>query len=151
MSGSTYHGLFTSGHRLYPFVTHPDHRLYRTIHLAFASLHLSIVNFTKVFPAASAEHACPSASISPLCVSASSIFTRLHVHHIQRSSRTKATENGKSKNIITVSVIQLTPLKVIGTHNGTFHCDEALAVFLLRQTPTYRDAGTPSLVLIHKV
>ncbi|EEB92217.1 hypothetical protein MPER_09306 [Moniliophthora perniciosa FA553] len=31
--------------------------------------------------------------------------------------------------------------KVIGTHNGTFHCDEALAVFLLRQTSTYRDSG----------
>jgi len=31
--------------------------------------------------------------------------------------------------------------KVIGTHNGTFHCDEALAVFLLRQTNTYRDAS----------
>ncbi|KAI0067691.1 metal-dependent protein hydrolase [Artomyces pyxidatus] len=30
--------------------------------------------------------------------------------------------------------------KVIGTHNGTFHCDEALAVFLLRLTATYRDA-----------
>ncbi|KAG8977171.1 hypothetical protein FRC05_002170 [Tulasnella sp. 425] len=30
--------------------------------------------------------------------------------------------------------------KMIGTHNGTFHCDEALAVFLLRQTGTYRDA-----------
>lgn len=31
--------------------------------------------------------------------------------------------------------------KIIGTHNGTFHCDEALAVFLLRQTATYRDAS----------
>ncbi|KAG6902874.1 hypothetical protein C0995_010043 [Termitomyces sp. Mi166 len=31
-------------------------------------------------------------------------------------------------------------LMVIGTHNGTFHCDEALAVFLLRQTNKYRDA-----------
>lgn len=31
-------------------------------------------------------------------------------------------------------------LTCIGTHNGTFHCDEALAVFLLRQTNTYRDA-----------
>ncbi|KAK2461894.1 hypothetical protein APHAL10511_006357 [Amanita phalloides] len=30
--------------------------------------------------------------------------------------------------------------KVIGTHSGAFHCDEALAVFLLRQTTTYRDA-----------
>jgi len=30
--------------------------------------------------------------------------------------------------------------KVIGTHNGTFHCDEALAVYLLRLTDAYRDA-----------
>ena len=30
---------------------------------------------------------------------------------------------------------------MIGTHNGTFHCDEALAVFLLRQTSTYRNSG----------
>ncbi|PBK77231.1 metal-dependent protein hydrolase [Armillaria solidipes] len=29
---------------------------------------------------------------------------------------------------------------VIGTHNGTFHCDEALAVFLLRQTTAYQGA-----------
>ncbi|KAM6498136.1 Metal-dependent protein hydrolase [Amanita muscaria] len=29
----------------------------------------------------------------------------------------------------------------IGTHNGTFHCDEALAVFLLQQTAAYHDAG----------
>ncbi|KZV71328.1 metal-dependent protein hydrolase [Peniophora sp. CONT] len=30
--------------------------------------------------------------------------------------------------------------KVIGTHNGTFHCDEALAVYLLRLTKNYRDS-----------
>ncbi|KAF7291685.1 hypothetical protein HMN09_01259800 [Mycena chlorophos] len=28
----------------------------------------------------------------------------------------------------------------IGTHSGTFHCDEALAVFLLRNTEKYRDS-----------
>ncbi len=28
----------------------------------------------------------------------------------------------------------------IGTHSGTFHCDEALGCFLLRQTPQFRDA-----------
>ncbi|KAM6981212.1 MYG1 exonuclease [Aplochiton taeniatus] len=28
----------------------------------------------------------------------------------------------------------------IGTHNGTFHCDEVLACFLLRQLPEYQDA-----------
>ncbi|KAF8583359.1 GAMM1 protein [Ramaria rubella] len=33
------------------------------------------------------------------------------------------------------------PRKLIGTHNGTFHCDEALAVFLLRLTDTYKDAN----------
>ncbi|OAX42348.1 metal-dependent protein hydrolase [Rhizopogon vinicolor AM-OR11-026] len=32
-------------------------------------------------------------------------------------------------------------VKTIGTHNGTFHCDEALAVFLLRQTAAYKDAN----------
>ncbi|KAG6381196.1 GAMM1 protein [Boletus reticuloceps] len=31
-------------------------------------------------------------------------------------------------------------VKTIGTHDGTFHCDEALAVFLLRLTETYRAA-----------
>lgn len=30
--------------------------------------------------------------------------------------------------------------KVIGTHNGTFHCDEALAVYLLRLTKAYATA-----------
>jgi len=28
----------------------------------------------------------------------------------------------------------------IGTHDGTFHCDEALAVYMLRLLPRYRDA-----------
>ena len=28
----------------------------------------------------------------------------------------------------------------IGTHSGSFHCDEALGCFLLRQTDIYRDA-----------
>ncbi|WRT67863.1 uncharacterized protein IL334_004837 [Kwoniella shivajii] len=30
--------------------------------------------------------------------------------------------------------------KVIGTHSGTFHCDEALAVFMLRLTDEFKDA-----------
>ena len=28
----------------------------------------------------------------------------------------------------------------IGTHNGSFHCDEVLACFLLKQLPIYKDA-----------
>ncbi|KAJ1916659.1 hypothetical protein H4219_003674 [Mycoemilia scoparia] len=30
--------------------------------------------------------------------------------------------------------------KVIGTHSGTFHCDEALACFMLKQLPEYKDS-----------
>lgn len=30
--------------------------------------------------------------------------------------------------------------RTIGTHDGTFHCDEALACFLLRQLPEYQEA-----------
>ncbi|KAJ2548642.1 hypothetical protein EV175_004750 [Coemansia sp. RSA 1933] len=30
--------------------------------------------------------------------------------------------------------------KTIGTHNGTFHCDEALACYMLRQLDEYKDA-----------
>ncbi|CAG8633065.1 1918_t:CDS:10 [Ambispora gerdemannii] len=30
--------------------------------------------------------------------------------------------------------------KVIGTHNGSFHCDEALAVFMLRQTQAFKNS-----------
>ena len=30
--------------------------------------------------------------------------------------------------------------KTIGTHNGHFHCDEALACFMLRILPEYKDA-----------
>lgn len=30
--------------------------------------------------------------------------------------------------------------KKIGTHSGVFHCDEALACFMLKQLPEYCDA-----------
>jgi hypothetical protein len=30
---------------------------------------------------------------------------------------------------------------LIGTHSGTFHCDEALACFLLKTLPEYRGAS----------
>jgi len=31
-------------------------------------------------------------------------------------------------------------MKKIGTHDGTFHCDEALACYMLRLTETYKNA-----------
>lgn len=39
-------------------------------------------------------------------------------------------------------------MQLIGTHNGTFHCDEALAVFLLRLTDVYKDASEHRAPLI---
>jgi len=30
--------------------------------------------------------------------------------------------------------------KKIGTHSGTFHCDEVLACFMLKQLPEYENA-----------
>jgi uncharacterized UPF0160 family protein len=30
--------------------------------------------------------------------------------------------------------------KIIGTHNGNFHCDDALACYMLRILPEYKDA-----------
>ena len=42
----------------------------------------------------------------------------------------------------------------IGTHDGTFHCDEALACFMLKQTEKFRDAGMLLLfnqnLIVHK-
>ncbi|XP_016116079.1 UPF0160 protein MYG1, mitochondrial-like [Sinocyclocheilus grahami] len=36
----------------------------------------------------------------------------------------------------------------IGTHNGTFHCDEGLACFLLRQLPEYKEGFQKVLALV---
>lgn len=45
-----------------------------------------------------------------------------------------------TRTMSTVSPIKRSRPTVIGTHSGTFHCDEALAVFLLKTLPTYSDA-----------
>ncbi|XP_017779279.1 PREDICTED: UPF0160 protein [Nicrophorus vespilloides] len=46
------------------------------------------------------------------------------------------------KGFKTMSSAPKTPriMKAIGTHNGVFHCDEALACFMLKQLPEYADA-----------
>ena len=45
-------------------------------------------------------------------------------------------ELGQESNIAK----KLRTMKRIGTHNGTFHCDEALACFMLKQLPEYQRA-----------
>lgn len=50
--------------------------------------------------------------------------TRVEPQHMSSQPKKLCTEN------MTV--------KTIGTHNGTFHCDEVLACFFLRQLPEYK-------------
>ena len=38
-------------------------------------------------------------------------------------------------------------VKTIGTHSGHFHCDEALACYMLKLLPEYKDARYNSYVL----
>ena len=40
--------------------------------------------------------------------------------------------------------LESTAEPLVGTHNGTFHCDEALAVYLLRKTATYEHSRKQS-------
>lgn len=41
------------------------------------------------------------------------------------------------------------PLAKIGTHNGTFHCDEVLACFFLRQLPEYKVGRKWQILSVH--
>ncbi|XP_078063817.1 MYG1 exonuclease [Mustelus asterias] len=45
-----------------------------------------------------------------------------------------------SQHMAAVAEKRPRPRPRIGTHDGTFHCDEALACFLLRRLPEYQDA-----------
>lgn len=56
------------------------------------------------------------------------LFSRLRLSH---SISRKMVQEHSSKR----------PCIRIGTHNGTFHCDEALACFMLKQLPEYKDAS----------
>lgn len=62
-------------------------------------------------------------------------FSKLLIHRravvsmSQAAAGTGATESLKRK------------MARIGTHSGTFHCDEALGCFLLKQTDAFKDAG----------
>lgn len=58
--------------------------------------------------------------LSSLCVTG----TRSELRYMSSQAKRPCTEN--------------MTLKKIGTHNGTFHCDEVLACFILRQLPEYK-------------
>ena len=73
-----------------------------------------------------------------------------HVRPTRYASSQKAQDDRNEKGDTSLSLFRgyrldrFSPIfQVIGTHNGTFHCDEALAVYMLRQTSTYADAGLP--------
>lgn len=59
---------------------------------------------------------------------------------MSEAKRLKTTKVQASNDACAIRL--LTGAQTIGTHNGTFHCDEALAVYLLRQTSAFKGAGT---------
>lgn len=58
-------------------------------------------------------------------------FSRFSLHPMRVEQRYMSSE---PKKLCTENMT----LKKIGTHNGTFHCDEVLACFFLRQIPEYK-------------
>ncbi|XP_034948921.1 UPF0160 protein C27H6.8 [Chelonus insularis] len=70
------------------------------------------------------------------------IFTNISSRLIYQATfniKLLKSSNTQSKEIFrTFSNMSLT--KKIGTHSGTFHCDEVLACFMLKQLPEYKDA-----------
>ncbi|CAN9511821.1 unnamed protein product [Ophioblennius macclurei] len=54
------------------------------------------------------------------------VFSRSFSRHMSSEPKRIRTENMSAKKI--------------GTHNGSFHCDEVLACFFLKQLPEYKDA-----------
>lgn len=73
--------------------------------------------------------------------SAPSPFLSPRARHIARIFTSAMSPPGAKSGTAADSTTAATSPKLIGTHDGAFHCDEALAVHLLRQTPTYRDAA----------
>ncbi|KAK7064207.1 hypothetical protein R3P38DRAFT_3301776 [Favolaschia claudopus] len=74
---------------------------------------------------------------SPLLLSGAVVVTSRDLVHIvqNRCITTSFTRLTVSRHVFRCAKKQkLSQSKIIGTHNGTFHCDEALACFLLRQT-----------------
>jgi len=60
-----------------------------------------------------------------------------HHHHNQLStlcSKYEMTSGGRPR------VSSESSVKTIGTHDGTFHCDEVLAVYMLKVLPEFKDA-----------
>ncbi|XP_018597728.1 MYG1 exonuclease [Scleropages formosus] len=62
------------------------------------------------------------------------------VHPIRHCLNRVAMESPEAKRHHSDSLSEKMSVPQIGTHNGTFHCDEVLACFLLRQLPEYKDA-----------
>jgi len=57
---------------------------------------------------------------------------RLAKRSVHALTSTTMAEQAAKRQKLEVAVEPL-----IGTHNGTFHCDEALALYLLRKTTTF--------------
>lgn len=64
-------------------------------------------------------------------------FTHFEVKAFDRSHRSHRLHSYRIFGTQTITMAD-TKETVIGTHNGIFHCDEILAIFMLQQLPEYR-------------
>ena len=64
----------------------------------------------------------------------------LSLHEKRRTRATAIVASGSSNDQSKASSTMTSSPPTIGTHNGSFHCDEALGVALLRRTAAYADA-----------
>lgn len=71
-------------------------------------------------------------------------FSRFSLHPMRVEQRYMSSE---PKKLCTENMT----LKKIGTHNGTFHCDEVLACFFLRQIPEYKVGFSQASECTHAV
>ena len=61
--------------------------------------------------------------------------------HIQQASHQLIRRTGAASSRQGPCKASSKAMPSVGTHSGTFHCDEALGCFLLQQTPQYKDAA----------
>ena len=99
---------------------------------------MALTRSSLVLLCSSSSSFCSSASSSSLL----SRFRRPFLPLLPRASSSSSSSSSYSSSMADLSSkrpkVELPPR--IGTHNGTFHCDEALGCFLLRLTSRFHGA-----------
>lgn len=113
---------------------HLHHHTYSAGILQRRAIHSSSAFLTRI----------PSSPSAPKAKSRQDIFHRLvasnpRLHRSLLRQPMSGTDTEPSSKRIKMAETS-SPVPIIGTHNGHFHADEALAVYLLRLLPEYKTA-----------